>query len=161
GRGYAPNPGPIDRMPGPGRWTARRLLTYDWTVSVEELRVSQSSSQKRARPWLMRHPAAPVIGVWVVAATAMSQVAGQVKDWFDMTDELRYERLAISIARTGSPLPRIHETAVRDLDQLYPLLIAPFFRNGTIAFDLHQAHVLDAWVMTSACIPAFLLARRV
>src|SRR5262249_14665416 len=44
---------------------------------------------------------------------------------------------------------------------LYPLLIAPLFSHGTVAFDIHQAHILDAWIMTSACIPAFLLARRV
>ena len=130
-------------------------------MAVEELRVSQSSSRRSARTWLLRHPVAPVLGPWLIVATELSQITGQVTDWFDMTDELRYERLAISIARTGSLLPRIHETAVRDLDQLYPLLLAPFFARGTVAFDLHQAHIFGAWLMTSACIPAFLLARRV
>jgi hypothetical protein len=109
----------------------------------------------------LQHQLALAVGLWIVAAAAMSRVTGRVTDWFDMTDELRYERLAISIAKTGSPLPRIHETAVRDLDQLYPLLIAPFFRHGDVAADLHQAHLAGAWLMTSACIPAFLLARRV
>ncbi len=42
-----------------------------------------------------------------------------------MTDELVYERLAISVGRTGSPLPAIHGVFVRSLDQLYPWLIAP------------------------------------
>jgi len=130
-------------------------------VLVGGLRGSRSSSRDRVRPALLRHDVPLVIGFWVVAATGLSQVTGRVTDWFDMTDELRYERLAISIARTGSPLPRIHETVVRDLDQLYPLLIAPFFRHGTVSGDLHQAHIFGAWLMTSACIPAFLLARRV
>ena len=110
---------------------------------------------------MIRRPLAPVLGLWVLAALGLSELTGRVTDWFDMTDELRYERLAISIARTGSVLPRIHETSVRDIDQLYPMLIAPFFAHGTVAFDLHQAHILNAWVMTSACIPAYLLGRRV
>jgi hypothetical protein len=103
----------------------------------------------------------PVLALWVAFAVALSQVTGEIRDWFVMTDELVYERLAISIARTGSPLPHIHDQFVRSLDQLYPLLIAPFFRHGLVAHDIHGAHLLNAWLMTSACIPAFLLARRV
>ena len=78
-----------------------------------------------------------------------------------MTDELVYERLAISIARSGSPLPRVHGVSVTSLDQLYPLLIAPLFRDGAVTTDLHQRTHPRRWLMTSACIPAFLLARRV
>ncbi len=103
----------------------------------------------------------PLIALWVAFALALSAITGAVKDWFVMTDELVYERLAISIAKTGSPLPHIHDQFVRSLDQLYPLLIAPFFRHGLVPHDIHGAHLLNAWVMTSACIPAFLLARRV
>jgi hypothetical protein len=103
----------------------------------------------------------PLLALWVAFAVSLSQVTGAVKDWFVMTDELVYERLAISIAKTGSPLPHIHDQFVRSLDQLYPLLIAPFFRHGLVPHDIHDAHLLNAWVMTSACIPAFLLARRV
>src|SRR5476651_2412729 len=103
----------------------------------------------------------PLLALWVAFAVSLSQVTGAVKDWFVMTDELVYERLAISVARTGSPLPHIHGELIRSLDQLYPLLIAPFFRHGLVPHDLHGAHLLNAWLMTSACIPAFLLARRV
>jgi hypothetical protein len=103
----------------------------------------------------------PLLALWVAFAVVLSQITGAVKDWFVMTDELVYERLAISIAKTGSPLPHIHDQFVRSLDQLYPLLIAPFFRHGLVPHDLHEAHILNAWVMTSACIPAFILARRV
>src|SRR5438105_1153753 len=78
-----------------------------------------------------------------------------------MTDELLYERLAVSIARSGSPLPRVRGELIRSLDQLYPLLIAPVYRHGLVPHDLRSAHLLNAWVMSSACIPAFLLARRV
>ena len=103
----------------------------------------------------------PLIALWVAFALALSQITGEIKDWFVMTDELVYERLAISIAKTGSPLPHIHDQFIRSLDQLYPLLIAPFFRHGLVPHDIHGVHLLNAWLMTSACIPAFFLARRV
>jgi len=106
-------------------------------------------------------PVLAIAGIWVTASLVLSEITGRVTDWYVMTDELRYERLAISVARTGSPLPRVHGVLVRNLDQLYPWLLAPIFRHGAILADLHHAHVVGAWVMCSACIPAFLLARRV
>src|SRR5215475_10134125 len=78
-----------------------------------------------------------------------------------MTDELVYERLAISVSQLRSPLPHLHGELVRSLAQLYPALISPFFTTGYVPTDLVRAHVFDAWLMSSACIPAFLLARRV
>ena len=78
-----------------------------------------------------------------------------------MTDELVYERLAISIAQTHSILPRLHGEVVRSLAQLYPMLISPWFSHGYVPENLKNAHAFDAWLMSSACIPAFLLARRV
>jgi hypothetical protein len=105
--------------------------------------------------------AAMLLGLWMLAALGLSQLTGRITDWYVMTDELVYERLAISTARTGSPVPRIHGTFIRSLDQLYPWLIAPLFRHGYVPRDLHMAHIVGAWLMTSALIPAFLLARRV
>jgi hypothetical protein len=46
----------------------------------------------------------PLLGLWLALAAVFGAVAAQVTDWFDMTDELRYEQLALSIARSGSPL---------------------------------------------------------
>jgi hypothetical protein len=103
----------------------------------------------------------PLLALWAVAAVALSELTTRVTDWFVMPDELVNERLALSIARSGSPLPRIHGALVHAVDQLYPLLLAPFFRSGSIPDALDGAHFLNAWLMTSACIPAFLLARRV
>ncbi len=105
-------------------------------------------------PWLL-------VGLWIALAAVLSAITVQVRDWFDMTDELRYERLAIAIARTDSLVPRIHGVDIKSFSQLYPLLIAPVFRHGYIPGDLRDAHLLNAWIMSSACIPAFLLARRV
>ena len=78
-----------------------------------------------------------------------------------MTDELLYERLAMSVSQLGSPLPHVHGELLPNLNQLYPLLIAPAFSGGLVPGSLDQAHALNAWIMSSACIPAFLLARRV
>ena len=78
-----------------------------------------------------------------------------------MTDELLYERLAIerrphafaaaARARRGGLEP---QPALSAADRAG--VSAPD-RSSTASIE---AHVLNAWVMSSACIPAFLLARR-
>ena len=103
----------------------------------------------------------PLLALWVGLALVLSSLTTRVVDWFVMTDELLYERLAISVSQLGSPLPHVHGELIPNLNQLYPLLLAPVFRHGLVPSSLHDAHALNAWVMSSACIPAFLLARRV
>jgi hypothetical protein len=105
--------------------------------------------------------ALPIIALWAALASGLSALTTRVSDWWVMTDELLYERLAIAIARTHSPLPRVHGVGVDSFSQLYPLLVSPAFLNGLVPDDLRQAHFINAWLMASACIPAFLLARRV
>src|SRR5262245_34746729 len=78
-----------------------------------------------------------------------------------MTDELLYEKLATSVSQLGTPLPHVHGESIPNLNQLYPLLLAPIFRHGLVPGELHDAHALNAWVMSSACIPAHFLAQRV
>jgi hypothetical protein len=99
--------------------------------------------------------------LWIVVAIALSELTTRALDWFAKDDELRYERLAISIAETHSLVPRIHGVNVHSYSQLYPLLIAPFFRHGLLPHDVKTVHLANAWIMSSACIPAFFLARRV
>jgi hypothetical protein len=99
--------------------------------------------------------------LWIVAAVALAELTTRALDWFAKDDELRYMRLAISIAQTHSLAPRIHGVHVGSYTQLYPLLIAPFFRHGLAPGDVRTVHLANAWIMSSACIPAFLLARRV
>jgi hypothetical protein len=98
--------------------------------------------------------------LWLALGTALAAFTSKVADWFVMTDELLYERLALSIARTHSPLPRLHTEVISNINQLYPLVLAPVFRHGAILHGFHQAHVLNAFIMSSAAIPAYLLARR-
>ena len=99
--------------------------------------------------------------LWIVAATFLSELTTRSFDWFAKDDELRYEQLAIGIARTHSLVPRIHGVNIGSYSQLYPLLIAPFFRHGLVPQNVHTVHLANAWIMSSASIPAFFLARRV
>jgi hypothetical protein len=102
----------------------------------------------------------PLLAVWAAAATALSIPARRVVDWFVMTDELLYERLAFSVARTGSPLPHLHGQRVPFANQLYPVLLSPFVNGGLVPDFLVRAHTFNAVAMTSAVFPAYLLGRR-
>jgi len=102
-----------------------------------------------------------VAGLWLVLGVGLAMLTSSIVDWYVMTDELLYERLAISIASLHSPLPHIHGELIGNVNQLYPLLLAPFFHDTLVPSALFHAHVLNAFVMSSASIPAFLLARRV
>jgi hypothetical protein len=109
----------------------------------------------------LRVPLLPVaVLLWLALGSVLAVFTSKVANWFVMTDELLYERLAISIANTSSPLPHVHGEAVSNINQLYPLLIAPAFHHLMIVNGLHQAHILNAFVMSSAAVPAYLLARR-
>jgi Dolichyl-phosphate-mannose-protein mannosyltransferase len=107
------------------------------------------------RPWI------PIAALWLALGGVLAILTTQVADWYVMTDELLYERLAISIGQLHSPLPHIHGHLIGNVNQLYPLLLAPLFDGSLVPDGLRDAHVLNAFVMSSAAIPAFLLARRV
>jgi hypothetical protein len=104
---------------------------------------------------------APPFVLWLMFGGALAWITSKVADWFVMTDELLYERLALSIDRLHSPVPHVHGAVVGNIGQLYPLMLAPVFATGTVADGLHRAHVLNAFLITSAAIPAYLLALRV
>ncbi len=103
----------------------------------------------------------PIVALWLALGAGLAVMTSRVVDWYVMTDELLYERLAISISHLHSPLPHVHGELIGNVNQLYPLLLAPLFHDRLVPPALHDAHVLNAFVMSSACIPAFLLARRV
>jgi hypothetical protein len=113
----------------------------------------------KPRSRLLHAPA--IVGIWIVSGVALAAVTTRVTDWFVMTDELLYERLAINIYRLGTLVPHVHRQVVPNLNQLYPALLAIPFRNDSVRQSLHDAHLLNAFVMTSASVPAYLLARRV
>jgi hypothetical protein len=110
---------------------------------------------------MRRAEVAGLLALWLAAGAVLQALTTRVADWFVMTDELLYERLAISVARHHSPLPRVHEVLIPNVDQLYPLLVSPVFGSGPVSQSLRDAHFLNAFLITSACIPAYLLVRRV
>jgi Dolichyl-phosphate-mannose-protein mannosyltransferase len=108
-----------------------------------------------ARPWI------PIAALWLGLGGCLAILTTRVADWYVMTDELLYERLAISVGQQHSPLPHVHGELIANVNQLYPLLLAPLFAGKLVPDGLGDAHALNAFVMSSAAIPAFLLARRV
>jgi hypothetical protein len=108
-----------------------------------------------------RRDALGAAALWLTLAGVLAVLTASVVDWYVMTDELLYERLAISIAHLHSPLPHIHGELIGNVNQLYPLLLAPLFHATLVPSALHDAHLLNAFVMSSASVPVFLLARRV
>ncbi len=116
---------------------------------------------RKALPAVVRRDEVWIAALWLVFASGLAIVTSQIVDWYVMTDELLYERLGISIGRLHSPVPHVHHEVIGNVNQLYPLLLAPVFSGRLVPPALHDAHVLNAFVMSSAAIPAFLLARRV
>ena len=104
---------------------------------------------------------ASVLAVALFLGWVLSLATTRVKNWFVMTDELYYERLAVSVAQTGSVLPRLHGELVSNVNQLYPMLISPLYGDGNVPASLAGAHRLNAFLITSAAIPVYLLARRI
>lgn len=101
-----------------------------------------------------------MLAIWAAAATALAIPGRRVVDWFVMTDELLYERLAFSVARTGSPLPALHGMRVPEANQLYPILLGAVSGQALVPDWLVRAHTVNAILMTSAALPAYLLARQ-
>ncbi len=99
-----------------------------------------------------------LIGIVVGAAGLAAYYAVRATHWAVMTDELQTSKLATSIAETFSPLPRIHGQLYGATSQLYPLLIAPFFGFFSAPGAVVAAHALNAVLLASAALPAYLLA---
>ena len=105
----------------------------------------------------------PLIGCSGSAlGSALAALTTRVVDWFVMTDELLYERLAISVGRLHSPLPHVHGELIANVEPALPAADrAALPRTATCRSRSTTRTSLNAFVMSSACIPAFLLARRV
>ncbi len=109
---------------------------------------------------LLKRDSVRVVTIWIVLGSILGTFAARVRDFIDVDSE-RYQHLAMAIAKTHSLVPRIDGVDIHSYSQLYPLLIAPFFVHGTMVSDLEHSSVASAYIMASACIPAFLLTRRV
>jgi len=108
---------------------------------------------------MLRLPLSRAVVMWLALGSVLAEFARHVTDYLDF-DAGRYERLAISVAETHSIVPRINGVNIHYVSMLYPLLIAPFFTGAALWKDLQNAQIASAYIMASACVPAFLLTRR-
>jgi len=120
----------------------------------------------RLSGWARSHPSAVIAAALVllwsgVGAGLAIWYSGRIQDWSVMTDELLYAKLATAISTSGSPFPEVHGSSIAVYNQLYPLLIAPFYGALAPPEAFRAAHVLNAFVMTSAVFPVYLLGRQV
>ena len=95
--------------------------------------------------------------VFAVGAVVLAYLCARVQDWAVMTDELLYERLAISIADGG--VPRVHGEVTDVLAVLYPLVIAPVLAFVSMPEAISVVHGVNGILFASAAVPVFLLAR--
>jgi hypothetical protein len=98
----------------------------------------------------------------VAAGTAFAAYySTQVENWFVMTDELLYQRLALDIGHVLLELPASGEYSWGVKSVLYPLLVAGPFKALATPQAYEVVHVLNALIMASTAIPTYLLARSV
>jgi hypothetical protein len=106
-------------------------------------------------------PVAALVGTVVAAGVLALVYAVKATHWAVMTDELQTAKLASSIAETLSPVPHIHGVYYGALSQLYPLLMSPFFGALRPPAAATPVHALNAFLLASAAVPAYLLARSI
>lgn len=115
----------------------------------------------RSDPLRIDPVAALVFAACAIAVVGCAYYGARANSWAVMTDELQVARLATSIADSLSPIPTIRGEYYAAHSQLYPLLLAPFYGTLDPPHAVAAAHVLNALLLVSAAIPAFLLARSV
>ena len=102
--------------------------------------------------------AAPEIALFVVSALALAVLCSRVSDWAVMTDELLYERLALSFV-DGAFFPTLHGEHADVYGVLYPFLLMPVFAVVDLPDAIRAVHGLNGALFASAAIPTWLLAR--
>ena len=97
--------------------------------------------------------------LYAAATTIQLALALRVTSPWIMVDEIVYSDMARSFARTGHFLIRgVHG----NYGFVYPLLLSPVYRAIGPMTDVYRwSHVVNALVVCSAVVPAYLLARRV
>jgi hypothetical protein len=105
-------------------------------------------------------PEAGALAAIAVAGAIFAAIwALRVPGWGFMTDELLYVKLALHSADSLTPFPAVHGQSFSQFTPVYPLLLAPLYGLLPTPAAFALAHGLNAVLMASAAIPAFLLAR--
>jgi Dolichyl-phosphate-mannose-protein mannosyltransferase len=119
------------------------------------------------RPLAAAHSIRVPVGAWLFGIVLLSMAVRIVLASFIpvpwlIPDELVYSGLARSFAATGEFLFRGEPFSPWAFGPLYPMAIAPAFRLAPSMVDAYFAvRVLNCALMSSAAVPAYLLARRV
>src|SRR5512133_509125 len=104
-----------------------------------------SVAWRRTRGLLLQRPWFLVLAVGVLAAMGRTLIALQLPAPWIMSDELIYRDLASSFAQTGKLLVRGESIG---LVSLYPILLAPLWRAGSIAASFDLSKVVNVVAMT-------------
>ena len=120
--------------------------------------VSEATPAEPASPADRLKYAVPEIALFVVSAVTLAVLCSRVSDWAVMTDELLYERLALSFV-DGAFLPTLHGEHADVYGVLYPFLLMPVFAMVDLPDAVRVAHGLNGVLFASAAIPTWLLAR--
>lgn len=100
----------------------------------------------------------PVLLVIVaIAAAGGALIVAKARNWAVMTDELLYTGMARSIASSIIPLPQVRGEHVPVNQVLYPTLIAPLVGALSMPVGYSWIAALNAVVVATAAIPAYLL----
>ena len=121
--------------------------------------VSEATPAEPASPAdRLKQGVVPEIALFVVSAVALAALCSRVSDWAVMTDELLYERLALSFV-DGAFLPTLHGGHADVYAVLYPFLLMPAFALVELPDAIRVVHGLNGVLFASVAIPTWLLAR--
>jgi hypothetical protein len=95
--------------------------------------------------------------IFALAATAGALIVKQTSTWSVMPDELIYTQMGRSVSQTILPIPMLQGVFTRAFQMAYPTLIAPLVGGAPMPHVYSWIAVINAVLMASACIPAYLL----
>src|SRR3954451_13940186 len=133
-------------------------------MSASDTAVVRAPRARLARPQaravaLLRRIDWPILAIVAIAFLWIEHYVSRATHWGVMTDELQYVRLATSIGDDHTVVPHLHGQYVHIYGQLYPLVLAPIYQLFDMATAFKVAHALNALLMASTAIPAYLMAR--
>jgi hypothetical protein len=96
--------------------------------------------------------------LFAASAVVLATLCARVSDWAVMTDELLYERLAISFVN-GAFFPTLHGEHADVYAVLYPFLLMPVYAVVNMPDAVRVVHGLNGVLFASAVLPTWFLAR--